>query len=163
VGASSFNRQGSPRRLWAGRVGWCPLRRHRGRLTRGGRGGTGGRRRRWDPGKNFLVGGLQPSHFTPKLFLSGSELPNGLPQLVEALRHLLHLLRVDGSGWRRRDRLWGGLRSRCRLLGFLHRLSSSIFQEPASDFVQLAIVCLTSGDQPSSGARVAITCLASPP
>ena len=87
-------------------------------------------RRRWDhPGKNFLVGGLQPSHFTPKLFLSGSKLPNGLPQLVKALRHLLHLLRVDGSGWRRRDRLWGGLRSRCRLLGLLHRrLSSSIFR-----------------------------------
>jgi hypothetical protein len=60
--------------------------------------------------------------------LSSSKLPNGLPQLVEALRHLLHLLRVDGSGWRRRDRLWGGLRNRCRLLGLLHRLSSSIFR-----------------------------------
>ena len=38
-----------------------------------------------------------------------------------------------------------------------------MFSGPASGFVQLAIVCLTSGDQPSSGALVAIICLASSP
>src|SRR4029077_14038186 len=55
---------------------------------------------------------------------------NGLPQPVEALRHLLRLLRVEGGGgWRRRDRLWRGLRNRCRFLGLLHgRPSSSVFR-----------------------------------
>jgi hypothetical protein len=123
-------RGSAPTLLWVRRQrgGWCPLRRHRRGLARGGSGGTEGRRR-GDPRKNFLVGGLQPSHLTPNLFLSGSEPPNGLPQLVEALRHLLRLLRVEGGGgWRRRDRLWRGLRNRCRFLGLLHRRpSSSVF------------------------------------
>ena len=77
--------------LWVGRQrgGWCPLGRHRRGLARGGSGGTEGRRR-WNLGKNFLVGGLQPSHLTrnlflsrskmtSNLFLSGSKPPNGLP------------------------------------------------------------------------------------
>ena len=40
---------------------------------------------------------------------------------------------------------------------------AAVFSGPASGFVQFAIVCLTSGDQPSSGALVAIICLASSP
>ena len=131
---------------------------------RGGSGGTEGRRRGDHPGKNFLVGGLQPSHLTPNLFLSGGEPLNGLSQPVEALRHLLRLLRVEGGGgWRRRDRPWRGLRNMCRFLGLLHRRPSSSVCGPASGFVQLAIVCLTAGDQPSSGALVAIIRLASSP
>ena len=98
-----------------------------GGLRVGAAGGPG--RRRGDPGKNFLVGGLQPSHLTPNLFLSGGEPLNGLSQPVEALRHLPCLLRVEGGGgWHRRDRPWRGLRNRCRFLGLLHRrLSSSVF------------------------------------
>src|SRR4029077_17574945 len=109
--------------LWVGRQrgGWCPLGRHRRGLARGGSGGTEGRRR-WNLGKNFLVGGLQPSHLTRNLFLSrrkmtrnlflsGSKPPNGLPYLVEALHHLFRLLRVEGGGgWRRRDRPLRGFR-----------------------------------------------------
>ena len=106
--------------LWVGRQrgSWCPLR-HRWGLARGGRGGTGGRRR-WDLGKNFLVGGLQPSHLTPNLFLSGSKPPNGLPQLVEALRHLLRLLRVEGGGgWLRCIRLLARFAQQVLLAGSL--------------------------------------------
>ena len=38
-----------------------------------------------------------------------------------------------------------------------------MFSGPAGGFVHFAIICLTAGDQPSSGAFVAIVCLASSP
>ncbi len=42
-------------------------------LAWGQRGGTEGRRRGDHPGKNFLVGGVQPSHLTPQLRVEGAE------------------------------------------------------------------------------------------
>src|SRR4029077_9397191 len=106
-GLRTWSGVGQQRLLWVRRQcgGWCPLRRHRRGLPLGGGGGL--RRRRWDLRKNFQVSGLEPSHLALHLVLSASEPLNGLQQRVEALRHLLRLLRIDGGdGWRaRRDRL----------------------------------------------------------
>src|SRR5215472_9190383 len=63
------------------------------------RGGSsnGWLRRRWQLQKDFHVGGLQPGDLVPHLILSGGKLLNGLLQQRQTLRHLLHLLRVEGG------------------------------------------------------------------
>jgi hypothetical protein len=85
--------------------------------------------------------------------LTGGDLLDGLPQRCETLRHLLHLRRVEGGG----------------VGAFDATVSEAVFSGPAGGFVQpscwiqLAIICLASGDQPSSGALVAIICFVASP
>jgi hypothetical protein len=95
--------------------------------------------------------------------LSGSKLPNGLPQLVKALRHLLHLFRVDGSGWGRRDRirlsssiLWTGqrLRPACDRLLDLRRPAE--FRGPCGDYL-LAISLPSQGASNTNANRDQVT------
>jgi hypothetical protein len=56
------------------------------------------RRRRWDPLKNFQIGGVQPSDLARHLVLTGGELLHSLPQHGQTPRYLLHLLWVEGGG-----------------------------------------------------------------
>jgi hypothetical protein len=81
-------------------------------------GQRGPRRRLWHLRDWFRDGGLQPADHTRHLVLTRGELLNGFPQRAQALRYLLQLLWVEGSGSRRfrRDVLWCSLRNGYRLL-----------------------------------------------
>ena len=89
---------------------------------------------------------------TFQLVLTGSHLLDGLLQHCETPHHLLHLGWVEGGGagrFRRYDFRSGGFGTgRCRPANLLDR---------ARD------LCFVCGDQPSSGAFVAIICFAASP
>ena len=96
-------------------------------------------------------------NFARNLVLTGGELFDGLPQRCEILNHLLHLRRVEGGAADVFGTTVSGAVCASTGAGGFSELAGG-FVQPSS-WTQPAILCLASGDRPSSGALVAITSL----